>query len=351
MFHVVTRANGKLVREPVGHNKKNAERALRRIQVEHDEGRFEEPRNLRFDLWADEWLHQLRRRSTTRAGYEVTLRYAKEVFGSKPLRRLKPSDVQTMLTQIEDANRARRRTVSPSTLAKHLRQLGACLQAAEAEGLIPRNPVRMLHKSTKPKAPRTRPSYFTDAELRRLWPEIDNCTARSVCQLAVTTGMRFGEIAGLRSADVSLLAGEIRIRAQFTDGEETTTKDNDPRTVDLAPQAQRLLEDVVVGRTDVQLVFESDRGEHIDNGALRDMLYAAMRRAGIPREGTGGRKRTFHSFRNTFARIALENGAELSWVQRQLGHSTISLTNDVYGHWSREAEKLVAKRLEGAFAV
>jgi integrase len=76
-----------------------------------------------------------------------------------------------------------------------------------------------------------------------------------------------------------------------------------------------------------------------------------MERAGVPREGEHGRSRTFHSFRHSFARVALENGARMDWLQRQLGHSTITLTVDTYGRWERSAEKLEAEKLEGAFAL
>ena len=83
----------------------------------------------------------------------------------------------------------------------------------------------------------------------------------------------------------------------------------------------------------------------------RRILYKAMRAAGIPREGEHGRKRTFHSTRHSFARIALQNGARIDWVQRQLGHASITLTVDRYGRWERKAEKAEAEKLEGAFPV
>jgi integrase len=83
----------------------------------------------------------------------------------------------------------------------------------------------------------------------------------------------------------------------------------------------------------------------------RGILYPALASAGIPRVGERGCKRDFHSFRHTFAKIALEHGAEVTWVQRQLGHSSITMTVDRYGHWERRAEKVQAARLEGAFAI
>ena len=81
----------------------------------------------------------------------------------------------------------------------------------------------------------------------------------------------------------------------------------------------------------------------------RQVLYPALKRAGIPRMGERGRKRDFHSFRHSFARIALEGGAEIVWVQRQLGHSSITLTVDTYGSWARTAEKSQAEKLAGVF--
>jgi integrase len=73
-----------------------------------------------------------------------------------------------------------------------------------------------------------------------------------------------------------------------------------------------------------------------------------MSRAGIDRPGPTGEDRTFHSLRHSFARIALEHGAEISWVSRHLGHSSIAIT-ERYAHWARAARKRQAERLYGAF--
>ena len=355
MFHVVSRVDGRLVREPVGHNRKLAERALRKVQVQLDENTYQAPQSVSFADWADRWLEGLRRQETTRQTYRSSLSYAKAVLGKKPLRKLTTTDVRAYLDHVERANRTRKRAreVSPTTLAKHLRHLGACLQAAKAERLIAENPVRLLASSAKPKAAKKRPSYFTDEELARLWPEVAERPVYShLCRLAVTAGMRLGELAALRWSDVKLLNDEIEVSRTYTPGiGEKGTKSGEPRTVDLTPQAKRLLEQWYPMTSGDGLVFEREIGGPLDGGQVLDVLYAAVDCAGINRIGERGGKRTFHSFRNTFARIALEGGAQLTWVQAQLGHSSITLTRDVYGAWSRRAEKVEAQRLDGAFAV
>ena len=73
--------------------------------------------------------------------------------------------------------------------------------------------------------------------------------------------------------------------------------------------------------------------------------------AEIPRVGPTQEKRTFHSFRHTFAKRALESGAQITWLSRHLGHSSLKVTTDIYGHWERAERKLQAAKMEGAFPV
>jgi integrase len=365
MYHVVTRVGGKLAREAVGHNRKLAERRLRATEVEIDEDRYVPPSTATVDEVAKEWLTSLRRRSTTQMQYATTLTYARAVFGAKRIRKVSTTDVLAFLRHVEEENGKRRSrrggrkdaaspVVSEATLAKHLRQLSVFFEAAKRRRLIAENPVRRLDASAKPKPHRKRPSYFTDSELARLWPELSGAPVYlHAMGLACMTGMRFGELAGLRLADVSLTAREIQLERQFTGGEEVETpKDREPRTIDLVPAAVEVLEEWLSlrGPFEEGLLFERESGGHLLNEEARDLLYAAMKRAGIDRVGERGGKRDVHSFRHTFARIALEHGAELTWVQKQLGHSSITLTRDTYGHWSRSAEKVAAERLADAFS-
>lgn len=354
LYHAVTRVDGKLVRVPIGHVRKNAERELTSVQAKVDADEYEAPSTITFAEWADEWLPGVRRRDTTKANYAVTLRYARAAFGTKRLRKVNTADVQAMLRHVEEEAERRHRTVTEGTLAKHRRQLSVCLEAARRRGLIAVNPVSRMDASSKPRAAKSSPSYFTDEELPRLWPELAHRSPYLYAmKLAVTTGMRFGELAGLYLSDVGLLEGTIRLRRQWTAGAEVdTTKGGRPRTIDLTPQARGVLGDwLKVRGPEDGLLFEREQGGHLDNDEARDLLYAAMKLAGIPRVGEQGGERDYHSTRHTFARITLENGALIAWVSQQLGHSTIVLTVNTYGHWSREAQKREADRLEAVFPV
>jgi integrase len=281
------------------------------------------------------------------------------------VRDLSPADVRRYLDLIR-AETLRRRSVkrkpeegppadvSPATLAKHLRQLGACLQAAISEGYASENPVRLLHKTARPKVAKSRPVYYTDDELSRLWPELaERPVMVAVCKAAVATGMRLGELAALRWTDVNLLDRELHVRRSYDGVGEETPKSGEARTIDLTPPAAQVLEHwYKVGGGGDGLVFEREEGGYLTSSYMtKSVLYPALARAGIARVGESGRKRDFHAFRHSFARLALEGGAEVTWVKEQLGHSSITLTVDLYGHWSRASKKAQAERLAGAFPV
>ena len=195
--------------------------------------------------------------------------------------------------------------------------------------------------------------YYTDVELARLWPELElRPVYAALCKLAVTTGARFGELAALRWTDCNLLDREIRIARTYTVGiGEQTPKSGESRTLDLTSQAAGVLEEWYKQAGGEGLVFEREEGGHLSDRYARDVLYAALERAGIPRAGEHDRNRDFHSLRHTFARVALEHAAPIDWVRRQLGHSSITLTVDTYGEWSRDAQKAEASRLDGAFTL
>ncbi len=364
-YYVVHRYEGAIVRDPVGPNRRDARRALDARRGDIARRTYRPLDEIRFDEWADRWLEGLSGKPTTKVAYSVSLEYAKRSFGRKTVRDLTSGDVRRFLDLIRAEYKRRRSReprmedglvadVSAATLAKHLRQLGACLQAAVSEGYSSHNPVRMLHKTAKPKVAKARAAYYTDEELARLWPELaERPLMLALHKTAAGTGLRIGELAALRWSDVDLLNRELHVHRTCVPGVgEQPPKSGEARTLDLTPRVARLLEDWYASSSADGLVFEREDGGYLTSSYVtKQVLYKALARAGVPRIGETGRKRDFHSLRHTFARIALEAGAEITWVKEQLGHSSITLTVDLYGHWSRASKKAQAERLADAFAL
>jgi integrase len=175
---------------------------------------------------------------------------------------------------------------------------------------------------------------------------------RSLCLIALKTGMRQGELVALRWQDIDLEQAVIRVRRSYTGGQLGTPKSRERRDVDLITDVVDLLRQLEVRRSSPDLVFpEGDEGFLSTQVLLRRHLYPAMVAAKIPRIGPTQEKRTFHSLRHTFAKRALETGAQVTWLSRHLGHSTLKVTTDIYGHWERGERKLQAAKMEGAFPV
>ena len=149
----------------------------------------------------------------------------------------------------------------------------------------------------------------------------------------------------------------MRVRRSFTGGVVGTPKNRERRDVDLISDVVGLL---ALRRSEYpkldageSLVFRAeDRcGFLSPTIVLRRHLYQAMVEAGIPRVGPTQENRTFHSLRHRFAKRALERGARITWLSRHLGHSSLKVTTDIYGHWERAERKLQAAKMEDAFPV
>ena len=348
---MVVREDGRSDKVRVGRNRREAERALRKIAVAVDEGDYQPQLNLPFSEWADRWLASLERKPATVRSYAPTMNYAKRAFRRKPVRRLRIEDVAAFNRML------REHRISASTRAKHLRVLGACLQSAVRHGYAGRNVVRDLPPSERPHPERKEAAYFENDELPRLFAEIPDGMIKTLFLVALKTGMRQGELTGLCWGDLDLQGAVIRVRRSYSDGSISTPKNHERRDVDLTTDVVELLGSWwgECGRpAEAQaLVFPGEsRGGHLSaSNVVRRYLYPAMVRAGIPRVGATGEGRVFHSFRHTYAKRALENGAQITWLSRHLGHSSLKVTTDVYGHWERAERKLQAAQHEGAFGV
>jgi integrase len=348
-YYVVVRVGDDAHKEAVGRDRHEAEIALHRLEAAVEEGDYRPRPTIGFIDWADRWLTTLERKPSTVGSYRSTIVHAKEAFGSQRVRRIGAEDIARFNLML------RERGCSPSTRAKHLRVLGACLQAAVFYRFADSNPVRELPPAQRPRPERKEAAYFENLELPRLFAHLQSDPYRTLCLVALKTGMRQGELLALRWADVDLEQAVIRVRSSYTGGVVGTPKNRERRDVDLISDVVDLLTSWrdKHGCSIVDLVFPGDNGSPFlsPTVVLRRHLYPAMAAAGIQRAGPTLEKRTFHSFRHTFAKRALESGAQITWLSRHLGHSSLKVTTDIYGHWERAERKIQAAKMEGAFPV
>ncbi len=345
-----------------GHERvgKNLREALRKLAKKNDD---ENPEpivgNVRFEEWSGEWLSSLHRpNESTLTGYRRTVAYANEVFGRKHLRSIGAADISDFLSYLSKRARAGKRDwkMSASTKAQHLRILHACFESAILADKMMRNPVTRLAEPQRPRPEHRESSYFTDDELPRLLAELPEGLWAALVRVALATGLRQGEISALTWGDVDLTGGTIRVRRTYSAGRLGKTKGRQARTVDLSTETVDLLgewwgESGKPGDEELLFPREDGGGYQPFWRYTRGVLYPAMSRAGIPRDGSTGAQRNFHSLRHTYARKVLEAGIPISWLSRQLGHSSEAVTDKHYGHWSRQRSQQEAKRLEGVFAL
>jgi integrase len=182
-------------------------------------------------------------------------------------------------------------------------------------------------------------------EVRRLLTESakEPLRVRALVAVAVFTGLRASELRGLRWADISLKRGhgEVRVRQRADRWNEigTPKSASSVRTIDIDDRAVALLKEwkVACPVSDLDLVFPTSTGAGEHHANMLRALSSAMKAAKLV-DKAGEPKYGLHSLRHYFASWCLsrrvDGGRELTLkaTQELMGHSSIVMTGDRYGH-------------------
>ena len=234
--------------------------------------------------------------------------------------------------------------VSSATLRKILTTLGSILTYAVRMRYLDFNPAREVEK------PRGKSTHKEDDDIRILNPaEIRALLAvaatekdRMLFMTAVLTGMRQGELLGLKWDDIDWHNGQISVRRTFNHRQfyEPKTKTS-RRKIDLAPDLIHELKkwSLACPISELNLVFPSTVGTPEDADHMRKRRFMpALKRAGLP-------KIRFHDLRHTYASLLIAQGEHPKYIQVQMGHSSINVTMDIYGHLMDTTNRGAANRL------
>ncbi len=151
------------------------------------------------------------------------------------------------------------------------------------------------------------------------------------------TGIRQGELIALKASDVDFKNRLIHVQRNLSRGKLKLPKNGKTRKVDMSKQLAGVLQEL--NRGPDEWLFQSSTKTQIDASNLRKMWERFQKDAEL-------RRIRFHDLRHTFASLHLQNGESPAYVRDQMGHSSIKVTVDIYGHLTPGGNREAADRLD-----
>jgi integrase len=331
-------------RERVKHHRTraDADRWLTGIKSQLNTGDFIDPRRGRrlFADWADDWLSTTAHvRPKTRAHYESILRiHVLPAFADQPISAVTPAVVRRFIAQRTDSGAA------PGTVRSVRKVLRLVLATAVADGALRANPCDGVRV---PASPRAEMVFLGAEQIEALATAIDERYSTLV-RLAAYTGLRAGEICALRVGRVDLDTSRITVAESVTEVPVLGLHFSEPKTYERrsvtlpAFLADELAEHLTSRPDDPSaLVFTAPEGSTLSHKNFYRRHYKpAVRVAGLPAETR------FHDLRHTCAALCIALGAHPKAIQERLGHSSITVTLDRYGHLFPKLDETLTARLD-----
>ena len=347
-WYVVIDHHGRRKSKSVG-SREAAERVKREVETRLALGDLgfqraeENPELPTFKEYSERWIRryaEVECKYSTVYGYNLLLkRHLIPEFGQLAVDRITREQVKNFAARLAGTG------LSRNSVRRTIGLLSEILNAALDDRIVERNPAVRILRSRKDRDEKFRPTPLAPSEQESL---LSAARAESLDQYALQlvgmrAGLRRGEIVALQWGDLQFGADEsdgnrfIDVKRNYVYGRFTTPKSHEPRRVDMSLELRRtlldlrdarLLEAFAAGKSSIaeDFVFRSKTGGVLDpDHMIRDRFLPTLQRAGI-------RAIRFHDLRHTFGAMLIAQGAPLNYVKAQMGHASIQVTVDVYGH-------------------
>jgi integrase/recombinase XerD len=279
------------------------------------------------------WLNDGLARNTLESYRRDVTQFAAwlDAAGGKALLEAAPADIQRHLAWRMETKRAK-----PRTTGRLVSSLKRFFQFAVREGLRGDDPAVDLES---PKVPRSLPKSLSEAEVEALLaaPEVESAPGlrdRAMLETLYASGLRVSELVGLKTVQVSLDMGVVRVLGK---GSKERLTPLGEEAVEWIQRYQKEGRPGLLGARKSDALFVTSRGGPMTRQAFWGLVKRHAMKAGI------GRAISPHTLRHAFATHLINHGADLRVVQLLLGHSDIS-TTQIYTHVARERLKALHRK-------
>ena len=348
------RKDGQRKYEQVTGTFKLAEKVLRERLVAIEKGEYVGKKKLTVGVYLQSWLET----------YAVTNCTAKTVQGYKQSINCYTATIASITLQKLDATHIQpiyagmiKRGLSNRTADALHKALSIALNTAIKQGILKRNP---LDNVIAPKVAKKEVEVW-DADMRaKAMTVLKESQYGDFYQLGLMTGMRRGELAGLKWANVNLANRQLQVvntlqritGLGLLNGQPKTERSR--RSIALSDDTVALLHEirgkqitqqleVVDAWTDSGYVFTSADGMPVDPNLATRAFKKVLTSAGLP-------KLTIHGLRHTHATILLEQGVNPKVVSERLGHASVATTMDIYSHVLPDMQEKAAQAIDTVLA-
>lgn len=341
---------------------REAERELAKFQVEVEAGEYIAPEKMNFSKFLEEWTSKYGEKhldpNTLKTYSHMLQNHITPVFGGKRLDEIKPIHIVSFLKSLEqDGTRKDGKSggLSSTSIRFVHRVLKDIMERAVEWRIIKLNPVSAIKR---PKLSKTNVDVYDEQEVSMLLEALQKEPLhwRLLITLAITTGLRRGELLGLEWKHVNFETGAINVEQalSYTNGQHIFKTPKTKSSVRKVSLPEALLEDLKCYYADSLLAKEQLGDEW--KGGSHFLVFSSWN--GNPFyhtvPGTWFRrflKRTnlkrirFHDLRHTSATLLINLGVHAKTIAGRLGHADIRTTMNVYGHALQTADQLAANTL------